>query len=317
MGLNILLFIGGLFVLSLGARWVVNGAGNIALSFGIRPFIIGVTIIAFGTSLPELVFNIAAQLKHSSDLGIGNIIGSNIANLALVMGVSAVIRPLHVERRVIWRELPILLVITVFFYLISRDGVISHWDGLSMLFIFCLYLFYLTKSAAVDPNFTIPVTELNVKEKKSRKIKDISMTIIGLLFLVAGARLMVESSIFIARSFGISELVIGLTIVAVGTSLPELAASIGASYKKEADLSVGNVIGSNIINILLIIGLIAAIDTLTINNELTLQLYFPIMLGLTAVMYIIILIRRKLGRPEGFVLVLFYFVYTWLCYQSN
>ncbi len=317
MGLNILLFTGGLFVLTLGARWVVNGAGNIALGFGIRPFIIGVTIIAFGTSLPELVFNIAAQIRHSSDLGLGNIIGSNIANLALVMGASAIIRPLNVERRVIRREFPILLIITVIFYLISLDGVISHWDGLSMLIMFGLYIFYIAKSASIDPNFAIPVTEFDKKSQKIKKWRYLSITAIGLLFLIIGARLMVESSVSIARNFGISELVIGLTIVAAGTSLPELAASIGASYKNESDLSVGNVIGSNIINVLLIIGLIAAIYSMRVKDLLTIDLYFPILLGLTTILFLVILIRRKLGRFEGIILVLFYFAYTWFCYYTN
>lgn len=316
MELHILLFVGGLFLLTVGAKWVVASSGNIALSFGIQPFIIGVSIIAFGTSLPELVFNIAAQINHSSDLGLGNIIGSNMANLALVLGASAIIRPIRLERRIIKREFPILLAITIIFYLFSLDHIISRTDGFIMLILMGLYVFYLVKSAGVDPDFTIPIA-VQDKEHQKKKWMDGIKIIAGLVLLITGARFMVESSISIAKVLGISELVIGLTIVAVGTSLPELAASISASYHNESDLSVGNVIGSNIINILLIIGMISAADSITIKNPLTLSLYFPLLLGLTLILFFVILFRGKLSRTEGIILVLFYFVYTYLCYRSN
>ena len=315
MALYFLLFTGGLLLLTYGAKWVVNGSENIALLFGIRPFIIGVSILAFGTSIPELVFNISAQMKHSGDLGLGNIIGSNIANLALVLGFSAIIRPLKIEKNIIRKEFPILLVVTLLFYLLAWNHVITSFEGGILILLMIIYVWYIIQNAKTDPDFSISIEIHDKINSKSKRWHHLLLTVIGLVVLITGAQLMVDSSIAIAQSFGISQFVIGLTIVAVGTSLPELAASISASIHNESELSVGNIIGSNIFNILLIIGITALMEAIKVHDVNTLVIYFPILISLTFILFIYIFFRKRLGRVEGIILVLFYFGFTYLSYH--
>ncbi|TNE70887.1 calcium/sodium antiporter [bacterium] len=315
MLVTLAIFALGLVLLTLGAKWLVEGSSGIALHFGIRPIIVGMTVVAFGTSMPEFVFNLAATLQGSNDLGLGNIVGSNIANIALVLGVSAIINPIKIDKSLIKVEYPIILATSVLFYLMSIDGQIGQLDGIILFAIFIGFLVYMIKTGSngnMEGLVEIPETE-STKSKSSAK--NIGFAILGLLLLIGGARLMVDSAVEIARTFHVSELVIGLTIIAIGTSLPELAASVMSTLKKEADISLGNVLGSNIFNILLVIGLLSIFIPTQAEGDTTLFLHFPAMLLVTLLLLPLLWLKEYISRLDGVLFVILYVIYLFLCYK--
>ncbi|UCD84357.1 MAG: calcium/sodium antiporter [Deltaproteobacteria bacterium] len=297
---NIILFLLGVLILYLGAEWLVKGSVRMARLLGITPLIIGLTVVGFGTSSPELVVSMSAALKKVDDIALGNIIGSNIANIGLVLGLSALISPLKINPDILKRELPIMLLVSLVIYWMSLDLRISFIEGAFLfagIICFNALSYYSAKSGAGSAK----ITDIESLKVEGTRKKQAFLIALGLAGIVGGAQLMVRSAIFVARELGISELVIGLTVVALGTSLPELAASMVAAFRKESDISIGNVIGSNIFNILMVIGIVAMISPLKVSSE-TLKLEFPVMIIFGLALYPIMKTGLTISRIEGAIL---------------
>jgi len=321
--LQCILFIIGFLGVYFGAEWLVKGSSNLSRELGIRPLIIGLTVIAFGTSSPELAVSLTASIKESSEIAIGNIIGSNIANIGLVLGITAMIFPLKVERNIIKKELPLMIAISVVFYLMAMDKKIGFIDG-SFLFtgiiLFTGYHIYRTiKSNSRSYNLTSGTDMAGFADKQSltrRKnlLLNILFIAIGLAGLLIGAQLLVKGAIFIAGRCGISEMAIGLTAVAFGTSIPEMATSVVSAFRKEAELCVGNIIGSNIFNILMVIGSVTLIRPLNVTQE-TLFFELPAMLLFSAVLIPMMMGTWAINRIKGFILVFGYCAFVVLLFR--
>lgn len=302
-----ILIIAGFVLLYYGAEWLVSGGASFAVKAGVTPLVVGLTVVAFGTSCPELVVSIDAAIGHHGEISIGNIVGSNIFNIAFILGISAVIRPLKVQMQLIRFDTPIMIAVSILFVLFFLDKQINRLEALVLF--------------AGIIAYTVTVVRMARREDKKNKADGISeeihteygtvvcifFIVAGLVALVAGARVFVEGSVMIAQKFGISEAVIGLTIVAAGTSLPELATSVMAAIRKQSDISIGNIVGSNIFNILCIVGIAGMIEPISapgISNfdigmmVFTAVLLFPMMkTGFT------------ISRLEGAVLVFIYIGY--------
>lgn len=312
MTLSIFLLVVGILILYLGANWTVEGSSNIAMSLGIRPIIIGLTIVSIGTSLPELVVSVVAAINKSKDIALGNIIGSNIANIGLVLGLSAMIKPLKISRSTIKKEIPIMIGVSLLFYLLAFDKKISVVDGFILfigIILFIIYCIYNAKHNKEQPEGIIQDLESSLGKKYSLA-HELLITTAGLIGIILGAKLMVDSAVFLARSFGLSELFIGMTIVAVGTSLPELATSMAAAYKGKMEISVGNVIGSNIFNICMVIGLVSMISPFIVD-QLILNREFLIMLAFSILLLPLAIHKMTLTRTKGALLFLGYGWFIW------
>ncbi|PKP19378.1 MAG: sodium:proton exchanger [Bacteroidetes bacterium HGW-Bacteroidetes-21] len=307
----------GLTMIILGANWLVNGASSIAKSYGISDLVIGLTIVGFGTSAPELAINIYAAVKGSADIAIGNVLGSNIANILLILGVSAIIYPLKVANSAKWKEIPIsllaILVLAFFlndsFFGFSANNSLSRLDGILLLVLMGAFLVYAFKSSK---------SEIITTEEVGKKIplwKAIIMILIGLAGLFFGGQIFVDGAIGIARDLGMSERVIGLTIVAIGTSLPELATSVVAAMKKKSDIAVGNVIGSNIFNVFFILGTTAVISPLPFDPAANMDILVATVASLMLFMTTITFGRKIIDRIEGVIFLMVYVGYiTYLIY---
>ena len=255
----ILYLVGGLIMLFIGAEGLIRGSSNLAIKIGITPLVVGLTVVAFGTSTPELVVSLKAALLGNSSISLGNVVGSNIANIALILGVAALIKPLDVQAKVIMREIPIMIGISLLLLLLLLDGELGFIDGLVFVSGIITYTFVNVWMARKEKS---PEVVEEFKEGLKSKLGipvSIVLMIAGIGLLILGANLFVQSAVAIAKMFNISDAIIGLTIVAIGTSLPELITSIVAAYKKESDIAIGNVVGSNIFNILGILGITALI----------------------------------------------------------
>ncbi|MBF8276698.1 MAG: hypothetical protein HW390_1771 [Candidatus Brocadiaceae bacterium] len=315
MTLQIVLLFVGLVGLYYGAEWLVTGAARFAHALHIKPVVIGLTIVAFGTSMPELVTSVIAGIKHFNDIAVGNIVGSNIANIALILGLSAIVRPLKIDMNLLNRDMPVMIGCACFLYFISWDGVLSRWEGVALFVGIVAYTFYVyiaaisgSKAAASEH----PEVEELIRTAHDGLMKDVILIIVGLVALVAGAHLLVHAAVYIAKVMGISELVIGLTVIAVGTSLPELATSVVASIRKQADISVGNIVGSNIFNILAVLGVAAMIQPILVN-PISLRLDMPVMLFFSIFLVPIITWKFVISRLQGLFLLSGYGVYVyWL-----
>ena len=311
MLLQIVLFFAGLTGLYFGAEWLVKGASRFASSFNIKPVVIGLTIVAFGTSTPELVTSVIASIKHSSDIAMGNVIGSNIANIGLILGLSAIVQPLKIDMKLIYREMPIVVGISMLLYFMGWNGALSRLEGCILLIGILAYTCYVYR-VALKESKTIELEYEEFIGVKDNVAKDIFLIIIGIGALVGGAYLLVHSAIYFARVIGISELVIGLTVIAVGTSIPELATSLVAAIRKESDISVGNVLGSNIFNILAVLGIAAIIQPLQVNSA-SLRIDMPVMLFFSIFLIPIITWKCVLTRGQGVLLLIGYCAYVfWL-----
>ena len=259
-GIEIVLYLaGGIVMLFLGAEGLIRGSSSLAIKIGITPLVVGLTVVAFGTSAPELVVSLKAAMMGNSVISLGNVVGSNIANIALILGVASLIKPLDVHSNVIIRDIPIMIGITVLLLLMLMDGELGFIDGIIFVLGLIVYLVFNVIMARKEEN---PEVDAEFKEGLKSKLGipiSVVLMIVGLGLLILGANLFVQSAVAIAKMFNVSDAVIGLTIVAIGTSLPELITSIVATYKKEADIAIGNVVGSNVFNILGILGITALI----------------------------------------------------------
>jgi cation:H+ antiporter len=258
---TIVLFVLGLALLIVGAEGLVRGASRMALGLGISPLVVGLTVVAFGTSAPELAVSIQSALSvpNGADVALGNVVGSNIVNVLLILGVSAVITPLVVQQQLIRLDVPLMIGVSVVVFLMSFDGTISRIDGLILfagIIAYTVFAIRQSRRESVDVQEEYRAEfDANRPQSIGDWLKNVAFLIGGLALLVVGSRWMVDGAVSFARVFGISELVIGLTIVAVGTSLPEIATSIVAALRGERDIAVGNVVGSNIFNLLSVLGL--------------------------------------------------------------
>jgi cation:H+ antiporter len=317
----LLLFVLGLALLLVGAEWLVRGSSRLATGLGLSPLVVGLTVVAFGTSAPELGVTIAAATRGEADLAVGNVVGSNIMNVLLILGISALVAPLVVRRRVIRLDMPILVAVTALVTLLAVDGIIHRGTGALLVAGGLLYTALVVRHArrnrAPDGPGTGAFTAGNPggasqsRGRRRRVARDLALTLAGLGLLVLGAHWLVESARDIAELLGISQLAIGLTVVAIGTSLPELATSVVASLRGERDIAVGNVIGSNLFNLLIVLGMAAVIshDGVSIAASAA-RFDFPIMLAVTVACVPIFYTGRGIARWEGAAFLLYFVAYT-------
>lgn len=300
--INLLIFIVSIIFLYKGSDMIVEGTSKTALKLGVSPLIISLTIVAYGTSAPELATSSLASYQSHSPLALGNIIGSCIANILLILGISSLIRPLSLSLIIIKRDLPILTSATFLLLLFSLAGYLGKLAGLIFTIAFILYIVFFIMAAKKE---MVKIEFL--KENEGRLSKYILFIVVGLIFVIVGAYLMVESAVYFAILLEVPEILIAISVVAVGTSLPELAVSTTASLKGEADISVGNILGSNIFNILLILGICSIINPIPIDIKSLLSEIF--LLAVTFALYPIFLTGRKISRSEGLILVILYVIY--------
>ena len=303
----------GLVVLVWSADRFVLGAAATARNFGMSPLLIGMTIVSIGTSAPEIFVSATASLDGSGILAIGNALGSNITNVGLVLGVTALIAPLPIQGKMLKKEIPILLLVTVIAGLVLQDLVLSFWDGIVMLVCLVITLFWLFNETSEQEIGGLDEEEVEALEHTSTA-KSIMWLVIGLIALMISAKLLVWGAVDVARYFGISELIIGLTIVAIGTSLPELAASVASALKGHHDIAIGNVVGSNIFNLLAVMPIPGLVASTAIEPEVLYRDYGA-MLAITLLLIAFIYGFRKsgrVGRSAGTVLLLAYASYLGL-----
>lgn len=310
MALQFLIIVLGFVLLIKGADWLVNGASKLARKYQISDLAIGLTIVAFGTSAPELVVNVIASIQGHQGIVFGNIIGSNNFNLFLILGITGLITPLVVRSSTVWREIPISFIAVVIIFLLSnglfmgQQTLLSRIDGLLLLAMFGVFLFYVSKQLKFD-NADHPSTAGETSDLKLS-----GLIIAGLLLLVLGGRLVVTGAVAVATQLGVSETIIGLTIIAAGTSLPELVTSVVAATKKNIDIAVGNIIGSNIFNIFLILGVSALIRPVQFEVALNTEL---LLLALGTLFLFLAMFtggKKKLDRWEAVILLVVYLGYT-------
>ena len=313
MWLNILFLSAGLVILIYGANFLVDGGAALAHRLKVSSIIIGLTVVAFGTSTPELVVNIVSSVQGSSALALGNVLGSNIFNLLAIIGITALITPLGVKKTTTWVEIPLAVFAAILILLLVNGepaGTITRVEGICLLAFFVLFLTYtlvLAKYGTVNEqeDFTI---------KNYSTAKSVLFILLGLAGLTGGGRLLVTGAVNIAQSMGITERIIGLTVVSVGTSLPELATSIVAARKKNADIAIGNVVGSNLFNTFLILGTSATITPLQAAAESNVDLLVNALASLLLFLFIFTGKDRKINRWEG---AIFVCLYTCLLYTSD
>ncbi len=265
---DLAVLISGIVVLYFGAEWLVRGASRLASSLGVSPIVIGLTVVSLGTSAPELVVCLVAALQGNPGLAIGNVMGSNLANIGLILGLTSLVHPLEVKHRIVWREMPVMLLITFAIYPIAFDRVLSRMDGFMLLLVLLAYLVWVFRSGHPDEIKSShgPRDSMATSEEAASllNLKDIGHVALGSAFLVLGGYCIVKGAVEIASALGISEVIIGLTVVAIGTSLPELATSLVAAMRQEVDIAVGNIIGSNIFNLTAIFGTTAIVRPIMI-----------------------------------------------------
>ena len=308
---DFLFLILGLVGLYFGAEWLVGGSSKLALKIGVSPLVIGLTVVALGTSAPELAVCLRLNIEGCPDAAIGNIVGSNICNILLILGFSSLIRPLQIHRQIIRKEIPILLVVSVALIVMLMNQEVARWEA----FLLCLGIIIYILSSFKGSNIA-PVNEEYVKDfegdvtskkENGNTITLILLLIAGLSLLVLGASFFEKGGIGLAKAFGVSEAVIGLTLLAFGTSLPELATSIVACVKKEGDIIAGNAIGSSIFNVLAILGITALYKPITISGISFLDYAF--MLGSVVLCGLFIFKQLRIGRIKGFVFIVIYGLY--------
>ncbi|HRQ36190.1 MAG TPA: calcium/sodium antiporter [Chiayiivirga sp.] len=297
MLLSLLLFTLGLVVLAVGAEVFLRGAVSVGLRFGISPFVIGLTIVGFGTSAPELAVNLSAALRGSTDMAMGNVVGSNIANVGLIIGLSALLTPLAVHMRLLRVETPVMILFSLLLWGLCADGMLSRFDAGILLAGFIGMMLFIMRTAKGEPDEV--QAELASAVRAGRHPASALVFLgLGLAGLVGGAEMMVRSAISLAQLWGMSDLLIGLTIVAIGTSLPELASSVVAALRGQNDIAVGNVVGSNLFNILLILGVTGLVKPLpTAPSLLTAQI--PVMIVFAVVLWAMMWRRKRVSRRTG------------------
>ena len=305
----LLLFSAGLLLLYYGSSWLVNGASDLALSFAIRPAVVGLTVVAFATSAPELLVSMVAAHQQSSGISVGNILGSNVINIALVLGLSAMAKPVTINIDAVSKEIPYLVAVSLLFWGLGFDGDISRTDGVILTLALIVFLAYSIVTSRNGQNGEDKTTLTGM-----RFIWRIAMILGGIGALAIGAKWVVDAAIFTARSFQFNELFIGISVVAVGTSLPELATSITAAIRRQSDISVGNITGSNLFNICLVMGVVGMFTPISFDTELN-RFEFPFMVLLTLMFYYVAARHGRIGRRAGLVFLMGFVIYNGLAYH--
>lgn len=310
----IIMLLGGLALLTVGAEVLVRGAARLATAVGISPLVIGLTVVAFGTSSPEMAVSVQSALSGQADIAIGNVVGSNIFNVLFILGLSAIVAPLIVSQQLVRVDVPIMIGVSLLALALAWDGYVSRLEG-ALLFagviaytIFAVYQGR-KESKAVEEEYA---QEFGAKPRGAAQIAlNGVFIVVGLMLLVLGSNWLVDGAIALARAFGVSELVIGLTIVAAGTSLPEVATSVMASFKGERDIAVGNVVGSNIFNLLSVLGLAALVAPDGVNvAPAAFDFDIPVMIAVAVACLPIFFTGYTIARWEGFVFLGYYAAYT-------
>ncbi len=318
MELNILLCLIGFSLLYYGAEWLVKGSASLAKSLGVTPIVIGLTVVAFGTSAPELVVSVVSSIQNKSMIAVGNVVGSNICNIALVLGISALFQPITSDKSVIKRDIPIMLFISLYLLLLSLDSNIGRIEGATLFCGIILYTFfnYYISLKKTDKHPAIDTDSLNLKVEDvnhvSSRYKQIVFIILGIAGAVAGAKLVVDSAVKIMHVLGVNEKFIGLTIVALGTSLPELATSVVAAMRKQMDISIGNLVGSNVFNIMSVIGTAALVRPIPIPGgfiESGLIIDYVVMMFTSFLPFVMMRKTLTITRKDGFILFTCYLGY--------
>lgn len=316
MTASIVLVLIGLIILVAGAEGLVRGAASLAAKLKIPPLVIGLTIVSFGTSAPELTVNILSALNGSSELAIGNVIGSNIANIFLILGISSLIVPLTVKSSTVWKEIPFALLGVLLVFVMGNDGLfdgvgfdaLTRTDGIALLtlmIIFMYYVFGMTRKAQEEGG------DLDLAETPEQygALASTGFTVAGLIGLVIGGRLLVDGAVSIASAAGLSESLIGLTIVGIGTSLPELATSVVAALRKHADIAIGNVVGSNIFNVFFVLGTTGTILQLPFSSSVNFDIGISILATMLLFVFMFIGKKHRLTRLEGAMFLVLYASY--------
>ena len=318
MVIQILLLVLGFALLVKGADWFVDGAAGIATKFGIPQLVIGLTIVAMGTSAPEAAVSITAAFAGNAEITIGNIVGSNVLNILIILGITALVYPVAVQKSSLIFDIPVVLLATAILFVLGYDGNISRLDGIIMLVVFVAYLFFLFWDAKRSKK--LESAEVQQEEAKNEGTKNeeknlslpkaLFFTVIGLVLIVAGSNFVVKSATFIATALGLSQRFIGLTIVALGTSLPELFTSVTAAMKKNSDIAVGNIVGSNIFNILFIVGLSGLIIPVPFAPAFR---FDTLVSGVAAILLLLCsLPKKRLSRIAGIFFLICYAVYFYM-----
>jgi len=320
MFITLILLISGIVLLVKGADFLVDGASSIARKFRISDLVVGLTIVAFGTSTPELFVNIFSVYNGNTEIAVGNIIGSNIFNIMIILGISSMIYPLYVTVNTVWKEIPLALLAQIILSILAADVlidrssscVISRIDGIILLSFFCIFISYIIECIRSNQKNMV------VAEPKFGVFKSVMYILFGLIMLTGGSKFMVTGAVKLALFFGVSESLIGLTIVACGTSLPELATSVVAALKKNADISVGNIIGSNIFNVFFIVGISSVIRPLPFDYKSSIDNIVAVTGSI--LLFIAMFTGKKkhhFERWEGIVFVVLYFIYLgYLIYRG-
>jgi cation:H+ antiporter len=315
MTTTIFIFLAGLVILILGADLLVRGASRLAAVFGVSPLVIGLTIVAIGTASPEIAVSLQAAANGQGDLTLGNVLGSNIFNILFILGITALVAPIVIAEQLIRKDAPIMLAVSLLVFGLAFDGNISALDGAFLLLGVIVYTVFALRQSQQESKAVQNKYAQEFTEKESRTIKSISTNIcfilVGLGLLVWGSKWLVDSTVKIAEILGVSKLVIGLTIVAVGTSLPEIATSVIAAIKGESDIAVGNAVGSNIFNLLGVLGLgaLVAPDGVSVASRV-LQFDLPVMVFVALVTLPVFYIDNRISRMEGGLLLIYYVIYV-------
>lgn len=328
--LTILLIIPGIYLLVKGANLFVDSASSLAFRFKIKPIVIGLTVVAFGTSFPELSVNLLSAFEGNTDIALGNVVGSNIANILLILGLSALFTKLSVEKNTTWKEIPLSFLGALFLFLFvsqqfldAREfnqvinlssanffGSITFTHGVILLLVFIIFLYYTFELAKGKSDTDAEIKSMPIN-------KSIALTLLGLSMIIFGGKFTVDSAVIMATMFGVSQALIALTIVAVGTSLPELVTSVVAAKKGQGDIAVGNVVGSNIFNIFFILGTTATVKSIPVNYNNLLDIVFLLIVTILTFVSIFVFEKNKLGRKEGIAMLGLYCLYTvYLIYRG-
>lgn len=300
----------GILLLYYGAEILVKGSSNLAIKVGVSPMLVGLTVVAFGTSSPELFVSFMAGMQNSSDIALGNVIGSNICNIGLILGLSALIMPVKVDIKEIKLDLTLMIIASLIVWIMIIDKHISHLDGIILLLMIISYLFFKIKQSIKERKDI----ELEIDENGKQKSKGfyIFLIVAGLITLIIGSNLFIDGAISIARYLGVSNAIIGLSLVAFGTSLPELATSVIAAIKKQDDISLGNIIGSNIFNILFILGFTSTFFQINAGDIKTID--YLVMLFMSLVIIPMGIVGKKYSRIDGLLLLIIYIAYIYYLY---
>ncbi len=311
-----ILLIGGFVFLIVGAEALVRGASRIAAALGISPLIIGLTVVALGTSSPEIAVSIMSSLSGKVDIAVGNVVGSNIFNILFILGLAALIAPLRVAQQLVWLDVPLMIVASIVLLWMGWNGNISQVEGVLLLAGIIGYIVFLIRQSRKEKNTLVQqeyATEFGNGRRKTigQWLLNSALVIGGLMMLIVGSRWLVESATAIAKSMGVSDLIIGLTIIAAGTSLPEVATSLIASVRGERDIAVGNAVGSNIFNILCVLGISAVVSPAGLPvSQAAMQFDIPIMIAVAIACLPIFFTGHTIKRWEGFVFLGYYIAYV-------